>query len=155
MNRPDPSLPQQAGVRSFLRVGGVVLVIVGGLLTLGGLASFFSAFGSFGAAPTNFWMAFIGLPMLAIGAAMLRAGYLGPASRYVAGEVTPVLRDSLGALGAGPERRLCAACGAENDADAGFCDRCGQPLSRRCAACGANNDVDAGFCDSCGAALNA
>jgi hypothetical protein len=129
MTRPDPSLQQQSGVRSFLRIGGPILLGVGLLLTIAGMVSFFSAFGSFGAMPDNFWMAFIGLPLMAIGAAMTKAGYLGPATRYVAGEVTPAIRDTLGALGIGGTPRICAACGAENDGDSRFCDGCGRPMT--------------------------
>jgi hypothetical protein len=155
MTRPDPSLDQQANVRSFLRIGGPILLVIGLLLTLAGMASFFSAFGTFGAMPTNFWMAFIGLPLTAIGAAMTKAGYLGPATRYVAGEVTPTIRDTLGSLGIGGSVQACASCGAENDADSRFCDSCGKPLSRACASCGAENDADARFCDGCGQPLTA
>ena len=104
---------------------------------------------------SNFWMAFIGLPMIGIGLAMLRAGYLGPASRYLAGEVAPTLRDTLGAVGLVDAARVCASCGAQNDPDSRFCDRCGKPLARRCGSCGAENDADAVFCDSCGKPLEA
>jgi len=152
MTRPDPSLRQQSGVRTFLRVGGPIIFGIGLLLTIAGMISFFSAFGSFGL-PENFWMAFIGLPLMGVGGAMTKAGYLGPATRYVAGEVTPSLRDTLGALGIGSGARVCAACGAHNDANSRFCDACGKPLSRACASCGASNDADARFCDGCGAAL--
>jgi hypothetical protein len=127
MTRPDPSLKQQSGVRTVLRVGGPILLLVGGIMTIAALASFFGAFGT-GAIPQNFWMGFVGLPLIAVGWAMTQAGYLGPASRYVAGEVTPTIRDTLGALGIGGERRTCASCGTENDADARFCDGCGAPL---------------------------
>jgi hypothetical protein len=122
---------------------------IGLLLTFGGMASFFSAFGSF-EAPDNFWMAFIGLPLMGIGGTMTKIGYLGPATRYVAGEVTSPLRDTLGALGIGASARVCAACGAQNDADSRFCDACGKPLKQPCQSCGAENDADARFCDACG-----
>lgn len=121
MTRPDPSLQQQAAVRTVLRIAGPVMVAIGLLLTVVAFADFFSTVDdpSLGM-PTNFWMGFIGLPLLAIGAAISRAAYLGPASRYVAGEVTPTIRDTLGALGIGAQRRVCASCGAENDAKAAF-----------------------------------
>jgi Double zinc ribbon len=154
MTRPDPSLRGQRSVRTFLRVGGPILLAIGLLLTIAGMVSFFSAFGSFDM-PSNFWMAFIGLPLIAVGAAMTRIGYLGPATRYVAGEVTPTIRDTLGALGITSATVACPTCGASNDADARFCDSCGKPLSARCASCGAANDPDARFCDACGAALPA
>ena len=99
MTQPDPGLRGQRSIRSFLRVGGPVLLVIGLVLTIAGLASFFSAFGSFEGMPGNFWMAFVGLPLVAVGASMTKIGYLGPATRYVAGEVTPTIRDTLGALG--------------------------------------------------------
>jgi hypothetical protein len=154
MTPPDPGLRQQRGVRSILRIGGPILLGIGLLLTVGGMASFFSAFGSF-AMPTNFWMAFVGLPLIAVGAGMTKIGYLGPATRYVAGEVTPTIRDTLGALGIGSHGQTCASCGAANDAGARFCDSCGGALSAQCRSCGAANDADARFCDGCGAPLAA
>jgi hypothetical protein len=154
MTRPDPSLRQQRGVRSALRVIGPLLLGIGLLLTIGGMASFFSAFGSFGM-PTDFWMAFVGLPLMGVGWGITRFAYLGPATRYVAGEVTPTIRDTLGALGIGSARQTCAACGAENDSTARFCDSCGGALSAQCRSCGATNDADARFCDGCGAPLAA
>ncbi|HEX2141652.1 MAG TPA: zinc ribbon domain-containing protein [Candidatus Limnocylindria bacterium] len=154
MNRPDPSLDQQGSVRSFLRVGGLIALGIGILLTIGGMASFFSAFGTF-EQPRSFWMAFIGLPLTAVGGAMVRAGFLGPAARYVTGEVTPVLQDTLGALGIRSSAQECVSCGARNDADSRFCDSCGKPLSRACPSCAAQNDADARFCDGCGKPLTA
>ena len=152
MAAPDPGLRNQESARSLLRIGGFVAVGIGVVLTAIAFISFFSAFGSF-EQPTNFWMGFIGLPLIAIGAWMLKAGYLGPASRYVAGEVTPTLRDSLGALGVGTDRVVCAACGGANAADARFCDDCGAALRRTCPSCSADNAGDAAFCRYCGADL--
>jgi ribosomal protein L40E len=153
MTRPDPGLRQQRGLRSALRIIGPLLFGIGLILAIAGMASFFSSFGSFSGPPTGFWMAFVGLPLMGVGGWITQFAYLGPASRYVAGEVTPTLRDTLGALGIGGERRLCAACGAENDAEATFCDSCGKPLDQTCASCGARNDAKAQFCDSCGKPL--
>jgi class 3 adenylate cyclase/tetratricopeptide (TPR) repeat protein len=48
----------------------------------------------------------------------------------------------------------CAACGAENPADARFCSACGAPLQQTCPACGAEQPATAAFCSSCGAALH-
>lgn len=154
MTRPASGPRGQRSGRSFIRVGGPVLIVIGLLLTIAGLASFFGSFGSFDGMPNNFWMAFIGLPLIAIGVAMTSVAYLGAASRYVAGEVTPAIRDTLGALGVS-NGETCAACGATNDAEARFCDSCGKPLSAQCAACGATNDAGARFCDACGAVLPA
>ncbi|HJP70959.1 MAG TPA: zinc ribbon domain-containing protein [Candidatus Limnocylindria bacterium] len=127
MTAPDPGLRQQAATRSFLRAGGAVALGLGVLLTGIALFDFLGAMGSF-EQPKNFWMGFIGLPLIAIGGATMKAGYLGPASRYVAGELTPTIRDSLGALGLAGATRTCPACGATNAAEAKFCDDCGTAL---------------------------
>src|SRR5438270_747023 len=44
----------------------------------------------------------------------------------------------------------CAACSAENPAQAHFCMACGAPLERRCPACGATATAGARFCIECG-----
>jgi class 3 adenylate cyclase/tetratricopeptide (TPR) repeat protein len=49
--------------------------------------------------------------------------------------------------------KACAACGAENPADALFCGRCGSRVGRKCSACSAVVAPDAVFCTSCGSAL--
>ncbi|MDF3058877.1 MAG: putative rane protein [Rariglobus sp.] len=87
------SSPAHEGNRTVLRAGGVVAVIVGGLFLLVGGIDFFSAFGTFHS-PTKFWCFFVGIPLLALGANLLRMGYLGAVSRYMAAETVPVIRDS-------------------------------------------------------------
>ncbi|MDQ2675034.1 MAG: zinc ribbon domain-containing protein [Chloroflexota bacterium] len=158
MTRPQPGLPDQDGWRSFFRIGGWVAVGLGVLLTATAVIGFFSAFGGMGGPPSfgpppNFWMGFVGLPLIAVGSWMLKAGYLGAATRYVSGEVTPPLRDALGQLGIGSGQLVCAACGGRNAADATFCDDCGTALRRTCPSCKADNAADAKFCDDCGSAL--
>jgi predicted ATPase/class 3 adenylate cyclase len=49
----------------------------------------------------------------------------------------------------------CASCGAENRAEAKFCDSCGGALVLACALCRAELRAGARFCDSCGAAVSA
>ena len=127
MTRSDPGLPNQSGLRSFLRIGGPILLGVGLLLTIVAFADFFASMGSF-QPPRNFWMGFAGLPLLAIGGWMTQAGFLGTAARYVAGEVTPVLRDTIGAVMDAPAARTCPSCGGANAEDATFCDDCGERL---------------------------
>jgi len=158
MTLPDPGLPDQKGWRSFFRVGGWVALALGVLLTAIAVIGILSAFGSFGSPgsfgpPPNFWMAFVGAPLIAAGSWMLKAGYLGAATRYVSGEVASPLRDAMGQLGIGSGQLVCAACGGRNAPDAKFCDDCGAALRRTCAACNADNAGDAKFCDDCGAAL--
>jgi membrane protease subunit (stomatin/prohibitin family) len=106
-------------------------------------------------------MLFIGMPMVVGGIAMLRAGFVGTATRYVAGEVMPTVKDSIGyvapairdAFGSGAQETTCAKCGGTNSADAKFCDHCGAALSIGCPSCGHVNEADAAFCAECGKPL--
>jgi hypothetical protein len=119
-----------AAKRNALRVVGVVLLVVGGLLTAAGLADFFSSFNSAGGFPTRFWMAFIGLPILGWGMRICKFAFLGDISRDTAGEVAPVARDTMDCLGFGGGGGItCPRCRRANDASAHFCEECGAPIA--------------------------
>jgi predicted ATPase/class 3 adenylate cyclase len=49
----------------------------------------------------------------------------------------------------------CAACSAENAADARFCEDCGAPLNAACPKCGAAVTAGKAFCRECGTQLTA
>ena len=57
-------------------------------------------------------------------------GWMGAQASYAAGETMPVLKDSAAYLRdgqvTGPH---CRQCGTRNDAEATFCDSCGQSLA--------------------------
>jgi hypothetical protein len=144
-----------AAKRNALRVLGVAMVVVGGLLAAAGLADFFSAFNSTGGMPTRFWMAFIGLPLLGWGLRICKFAFLGDISRYTVGEVAPVARDTMDYLGFDGGRLTCPKCHHANDADARFCEDCGAPLELRCERCGHETDPGARFCEQCGAPVTA
>jgi len=169
--------------------------VVGIALFVGGAVSFIGGFdrepsfphfpdGSFGGrrgSPSSddgnkFWMCFVGVPVLGIGAFLTKAGYFGAAARYIASESRPAVHtitravaeglrgddgdavgtDGRGGVAAGGEAACaiaCPSCDAENDADARFCDACGQALARTCPECGDVADADARFCDECGTPL--
>jgi predicted amidophosphoribosyltransferase len=48
---------------------------------------------------------------------------------------------------------ICSSCQAANEADARFCEQCGQPLETRCPACGTLARPGARFCRQCGQSL--
>ena len=142
-----PGLRGQVAVRSVFRVVGIVVLLVAVIFLVTGLQDFFASSGSF-EGPHKFWMVFVGIFGLAVAGWCLQAGFMGAASRYVAGETTPVIRDSAsyltdgeGFLGVGrtvddrPQQAntatgpYCSKCGTRNDADASFCDRCGTALA--------------------------
>jgi hypothetical protein len=88
--------------RTFLRIAGLLMAGAGLVLTLIGMLSFFSAFGSF-EPPRLFWCAFIGLPLLAIGGMMCIFGFMGAVSRYTAAEQMPVVTDAVSDLADGTQ----------------------------------------------------
>lgn len=141
-----PGIRSQRSVRITLRVVGLVLLAVAlGLLAVG-LQNLFSTRDSFDG-PDKFWMVFVGILVLGPAGWCLQAGFVGAASRYVAGETSPVVKDSAayltdgqGLLGVGrtvdhasvastATGPYCSKCGTRNDADASFCDKCGAALA--------------------------
>jgi len=98
MNEDKLQAPQQTATRKTLRRAGLIILALGGVLTLIGIGSFFASFGSFGP-PRFFWCAFLGMPLLFVGGAMTMFGFLGAFQRYVAGESAPVAKDVVNYMG--------------------------------------------------------
>ncbi len=137
-----PGFEAQGAVRIAARVVGFLALGAGIVLIVIAFRDLMATGDTF-AEPTKFWMFFVGMPLLFIGGVGLQIGFMGAAARYGAGETMPVVKDSAayltdgaGLLGigrtvggsdpvAGP---YCSACGVRNDADAKFCDGCGQAL---------------------------
>ncbi|NLY54876.1 MAG: zinc ribbon domain-containing protein [Firmicutes bacterium] len=170
---------QQQAVRNTLRSLGPIILGVGVLFTVIGFVSFLKAF-SGGGPPTRFWCAFVGLPLIALGSSLARFGYMGDVSRYVAGEVAPVAKDTINYLADGSAEAIkkvsqavsegiaesrvaatpagsttlvrCHKCNHTNRVDAKYCNECGTALLKvkRCPGCQELNDPDARFCDNCG-----
>lgn len=171
---PDPmSEAEFRRIRGVLRMGGPVLTGIGVVLFVIGIVDFFASAGSFGG-PRRFWMVMLGLPMLGVGLAMLRLGYIGKFARYYGRAIGPaasrtfneVARGSRPGFGAiarafagdgasADEDRICGACGEVNRAGSVFCRGCGERLPEAgvCGACGNRMDTEARFCDRCGADL--
>ncbi len=90
--------PRHEAIRTVLRTGGPLVVLIGALFLLIGMVSFFAAFGSF-ETPRLFWCAFVGIPLLAVGGRMCQFGYMGDVARYLAAEAAPVAKDAVNYLG--------------------------------------------------------
>jgi len=176
MDKIDPRHEQS---RSILRKVGISLIVVGAILTIIGIASFFMAFGGM-EPPRYFWCAFIGLPLGFAGLVMTSYGFMGAVARYSAEEFAPVGKDTFNYMAGGTkdsvktlatavgeglragssapapaERVRCHKCNRANDVDAKFCSGCGAPLGKTkpCPGCRELNDPDARFCDNCGRPL--
>jgi ribosomal protein S27AE len=139
-----PGIRGQRVARNVFRVVGVIALVAAVTFLVIGLKDFFASSDSF-EWPHKFWIVFVGILGLAVAGWLLQAGFMGAASRYVAGETTPVIKDSAayptdgeGLLGIGrtvddeqPKATgpFCSKCGTQGDADASFCDRCGTALA--------------------------
>jgi len=139
-----PGLREQATARTAFRVIGILLLLVALVFLAVGLQDFFASSDSFDG-PHKFWMLFVGILLLGPAAWCLQAGFMGTAARYVAGETTPVVKDSAAYLTDGE-----GLLGVGRTVDDPARSTAGGPF---CSKCGTRNDSDASFCDSCGAAL--
>jgi hypothetical protein len=178
MHRTSPQLdPRHRRTQAWLRTLGPVVLGLGGVFTAVGLFSFFSSFGTF-EPPRHFWAAFIGLPLIAVGLALTRLGYLGAFYGYFFREVSPVAQDTFNTMAEGtrqgvqtmahavgrglaagmgggvpsaPETFPCERCQAPNPEHARFCNQCGTALKNRvCPGCGAALAPTTRFCSECG-----
>jgi hypothetical protein len=142
--------PRHSTTRAALRVLGPALAGVGLLFTVFGFGSFFSSFGTF-EPPRYYWCAFVGLPLLFLGAALCLFAFSGSFARYYFGETAPVVKDTFNYLAEGTQGGVRATAqavgeglseGLSSGAPKATCPRCHQA-----------NDADAKFCKHCGAAL--
>jgi uncharacterized membrane protein len=92
--------PRHSKIRSFLRIAGPILAVVGLIFLAIGMISFFAAFGSF-QSPRLFWCCFVGMPILFVGLVMSKFGYFGSMVRYIAAESAPVAKDTFNYMAEG------------------------------------------------------
>ena len=97
--------PGHNAMRSFLRVAGPAVAVVGLIFLIIGMASFFSAFGG-GGRPTLFWCCFVGMSLLFVGVVLSMFGYMGSVARYTAAEQVPVATDAINDIADGTGRAV-------------------------------------------------
>jgi uncharacterized membrane protein len=133
-------------IKSTLRTVGPILLIIGGLCVVIAFVDFFSASNSF-EGPKYFWLAFVGMPFLAAGSAMTKAGYAQDAAKYMSREMAPVTSETFNYLAEETQEgvetitkaiqrgktevvqaKQCSSCLTLNILDAKFCNECGQSL---------------------------
>lgn len=149
-----------------LKIIGFILIGAGIVLTVIGLVSFFSAFGT-EKFPKLFFCAFIGLPMLGIGCAILSFAFKREIMRYAKNEGVPVINEASEEIkpavknvaaavneGLKSEKTVtCPKCGTVNPADGKFCKECGTAIGANCPNCGEKISPDDKFCNNCGEKL--
>lgn len=126
-----PGLRNQAGVRTTARVVAVVLLVVGPILVVTGLSSFVSGMDDpMDSGPGGILAFGLGGLCVVLGLVAAGIGWMGAQASYAAGETMPVLKDSVAYVRDGQVTGpCCRQCGTRNDADATFCDSCGQSLA--------------------------
>ena len=173
MNDENRLNPGHRKLRQFLRLLGPLVVGLGLIFSAIGFISFFSSFGGFGP-PRYFWCVFVGFPLIGIGTGITKFAFMGSVLRYMSAEAAPVGKDTFNYVAEGtqggvrtmaravregfsPATNVCTTCGHANDADAKFCDECGQPMAGEvaCERCSAMNRLGARFCNDCGSRLPA
>jgi hypothetical protein len=143
--------PKHASTRAVLRVVGPALALIGLVLIVIALVSFFSSSGTFGP-PRYFWCAFLGIPVLFVGLAMSQYGYFGSIIRYVAGEAAPVQKDTFNYLAEGTQQGIRTAARAAGEGLAAGMGGSGR-AAVVCSRCKHGNEPAARFCSNCGTAL--
>lgn len=194
---PNPGLRSQPAIRMVLRVVGITATLAGAGLVIMWIIHFSSsvgvydsvadrasqatsandvgpiiadAFATTSSVNASSWTLMAGIMLLIVGAWALRVGFLGPATRYVAGETMPVVKDSVAYLtdgegfmgigritnsGQGAARVQAPGLGAHHPGAGTQYPGGGARISPGifCQRCGTGNDANAHFCDACGQRL--
>lgn len=141
--------------KKYLKIIGFICLPIGILSLLSGITNF-----------ELFFLSFLGMPLIFIGASCLMFAYQGSIARYNASQTAPVVKDTINYLVDETKDSIvnvsnevknkqikCPKCNQDNDYDANFCDNCGNILNKICSNCSTKNDADASFCKSCGKEL--
>lgn len=169
----DEEKQKHLKLKKKLKTIGIILIVIGAVCAIVGFAEFFITMSSMSGAPKLFFLLFIGLPMIGIGAGLLTFAYRGDILRFTKNEAVPIINETgeeikpaikavtgavrEGLYGETPAAKkviVCPACGKENQPENKFCDECGALLRKVCPACGAEQDGDDKFCGQCGAKLD-
>ena len=140
-------------VKKNLKLIGFICLAIGAVLTITAFVELFQSVGS-GGFPRLFFLAFIGLPLIGIGAMLLSLGYRGELMKYAKNEAVPIVNEAgkeispavravASAVAETKEEStnfiVCKDCGEKNPADGKFCKNCGKEIPE-----------EGSFCNYCG-----
>lgn len=169
MARKDFIPKEHIRTRSTFRAIGLISLFIGAICIIMAMVDFFTL--DFFEEPKYFWLAFVGMPIVFIGLVFTSLGYGGKMARYQSREYAPIAKDTFNYLArettpgvkeiANAVKQVepnntsinCHKCQKENDADARFCNDCGEKLVQVCATCQHDNPQNACFCNHCGNSL--
>ena len=155
-----PSKYKQA--KSTFRVLGPTLLVIGIILSLVGIGSFFMGFigavsGDFSPHdskfPILFLLVFPGFLCIGIGSMMTQAGYLKEITQYAAKETTPAVTTTTTAIRSAISDNdiPCPSCSEPIEPDSKFCAHCGVQIGQlSCPTCNAPLEANDRFCNQCG-----
>jgi hypothetical protein len=156
---------QHVKTRSFFRLLGPVLLLIGAACMIIAFIDFFTLQGF--EEPKYFWLFFVALPVIFVGFVLSGLGFGGSVAKYQSREYAPVVKDTFNYLaketnsGVSEVSRAikqesvltCRRCQKQNASNAKFCNGCGENLVKVCGSCQQENTEEARFCNHCGTTL--
>jgi len=160
---------QNQKTKVIFKVLGIFLIIIGAIILIVGVVSFFRPFfshsvGSFVNPFRYLWIILIGLIITASGIVSLMYAYMGKATHYTNTKIIPVVKETTNSFidetntginnlidkFKGKKYKVCPNCHQKCDINVKFCGSCGSKLTNTCSKCRSENDLDTSFCISCG-----
>ena len=145
----------------LLFIGALVLMVGIGLVA-GGVVDIVRSQGAPDDGSGNFWLIFIGGPLVWLGLVFCVFAFARPLARFYSRNwiqpMAKVIAKEFGRPAEGPGAQhsvRCAKCGTDNPPGSRFCNICGSALGEGnvCPSCQEANQADARFCRQCGARL--
>lgn len=147
MSKKDFITEEHIKRRETFRTVGPLVLGVGILLLIIAMVDFFTVDPFDFEGPKYFELAFIGMPLIAVGAFLCSLGYGAAVAKYQSREMAPVIKDTLNYLAEETqegveaiaraaqkgkstviEAKQCSNCNELNKLDAKYCNECGKPL---------------------------
>ena len=122
--------------KTVFKLVGSAFAIIGLILAIIGFANFFANIGD-RESPKLFWLAFVGLPLLAVGGMLVLFGFrpefsakrvekLLPKIKELQQEMAPIVDELATSANAA---KITCECGKINSSSSKFCSECGKPLT--------------------------